>query len=76
MTAAAVRFWRWSRVSRRDQGGCEPEGVRTDLAAAGGPTHRPNRWAAFWRFEHAHVQEAEPLVQRRATLAAGLDVGR
>ena len=25
------RFWRGSRVSRRDQGGCELEGVRADL---------------------------------------------
>ena len=40
------------------------------------PTHRPNRRSAFWQLKYIHVHEAEPLVQCRATLAAGLDVRR
>ena len=50
--------------------------ARTNMGLCRRPTHRPNRRPAFWQFKHPHVQEAEPLVQCRATLAAGLEVRR
>ncbi len=56
-----------SRVSRSDQGGCELRSVRADLGRGRRAYASARPAGPVWQFKYAHVQEAEPPVQCRAT---------
>jgi hypothetical protein len=74
---ARLECWRCDRaclapLSRRDRSLVQT----VTCGPRRGPTHQPQRRAALRRLKHIQVHEAEPFIQCRAALAAGLDIRR